>query len=481
MTEAPALGAVPPLAEDELGLPGPSIGAPVLTRDQRRRPFRALRRREFRLLFSAYAIGDLGFWISHISLQSEMARVTHSSSIWLGVLFFTTFIPMLLCAPAAGVVADRVDRKKLLVITRIAVGMVATTLAVLVLSGIESAPMLAGVGFLLGTLFAFMAPAQQAATANSVPATDLTSAISLESAGANLSRIAGPALAAPILAAWGAGWAFAVYALSNLLMVVFLIGVHLSSRLDTDDTGTAWTRWKDGLRHARERPPAVAALLTMSVFSVFGAAHVALYPVFTTRVLGHPRDDFTFMVIASGVGAVVGALATGFRRSVPTLRTAAIWITGFGVAAGAFAMSRSWPLSLLLLTGVGFCYFSTTTSLNTLLQHLADDEKRGRIMGLFTVAWAGLIPFGGIWMGTVADVGGAPLALGIGAVVCAIFGITVAVRPRPRPASEARQGANAREPGIPARSERPRRGRSGDGTTEVRRDRARHRPPPGHR
>ena len=246
---------------------------------------------------------------------------------------------MLLCAPAAGVVADRVDRKKLLVITRISVGAVATTLAVLVLSGIESAPMLAGVGFLLGTLFAFMAPAQQAATANSVPATDLTSAISLESAGANLSRIAGPALAAPILAAWGAGWAFAVYALSNLLMVVFLIGVHLSSRLDTDDTGTAWTRWKDGLRHARERPPAVAALLTMSVFSVFGAAHVALYPVFTTRVLGHPRDDFTFMVIASGVGAVVGALATGFRRSVPTLRTAAIWITGFGVAAGVFAMS----------------------------------------------------------------------------------------------------------------------------------------------
>jgi hypothetical protein len=110
------------------------------------------------------------------------------------------------------------------------------------------------------------------------------------------------------------------------------------------------------------------------------------------------------------------------------LRTAAVWITGFGVAAGAFAMSRSWPLSLLLLTGVGFCYFSTTTSLNTLLQHLADDEKRGRIMGLFTVAWAGLIPFGGIWMGAVANVGGAPLALGIGAAVCAFFGIAVVVR-----------------------------------------------------
>ncbi|MEX2256938.1 MAG: MFS transporter [Acidimicrobiia bacterium] len=444
MSEGPPLGVVPPLAEDGAGLPGPGIGEPVLDREARHRPFRALRRREFRLLFSAYAIGDVGFWISHISLQSEMARVTDSSSLWLGVLFFSTFIPMLVFAPAAGVVADRVDRKRMLVVTRVLVGLLATTLAALVLSEIESAAMLSGFGFLLGTLFAFMAPAQLAATANSVPPSDLSSAISLESAGNNLSRIAGPALAAPILATWGAGWAFAVYALSNALMVATLLPIRLTRQPRSPDDGSAWQRWKDGLRHARDRPPAVAALVTMSVFSVFGAAHVALYPVFTTQVLDHPRTDFTMLVIASGIGAVVGALSTGFRRTVPTLRTAAIWVVGFGLFAAAFALSTSWTLSLVLLVGVGFCYFSTTTSLNTMLQHLADDDKRGRIMGLFTLTWAGLIPFGGIWMGAVADVSSAPVAVALGATVCLAYGLTIIglrLSTRPPTARDATEGS----------------------------------------
>jgi predicted MFS family arabinose efflux permease len=329
----------------------------------------------------------------------------------------------------------------MLIATRALVGLLASILAILVLSGLESAVMLAAFGFGIGTLFAFMAPAQQAATANSVPASDLTSAISIESAGTNVSRIAGPALAAPVLAAWGAGWAFTIYAVSNLLMLVTLVPVRLRSRLDTSEGPSSWERWKDGLRHARDRPPAIAALATMAIFSVFGVAQVALYPVFTTDVLGHPRDDFTFLVIASGVGAVLGALSTAFRRKVPTLRNAATYILVYGIAALAFALSESWELSLGILVIVGFCYFSTTTSLNTLLQHLADDDKRGRVMGLFTVTWAGLIPFGGIWMGAVADAAGAPLAVGLGAAVCACYAAVVVIYAlrrelRPQPATE---------------------------------------------
>ncbi len=436
------LSPIPPLSEDEAGLPGPAVGETPVTLD-RHQPFRALRHREFKLLFTAYGIGDLGFWISHISLQSEMARVTDNSSIWLGILFFGTFIPMLLFAPFAGVVADRVDRKKMLIATRAAVGVVAACLSISVLAGFSSPGVLTFFGFCIGTLFAFMAPAQQAATANAVPVADLSSAISLESAGSNISRIAGPALAAPILAAWGAGWSFAVYALSNVLMLLALWPVHLKSHIDRDEPGNAWQRWKEGLRFARETPPAVAALVTMAVFSVFGAAHVVLLPVFTTKVLHHPRDDFTLLVVASGVGAVIGALTTGFRRSVPTLRTAAIWVVCFSIAAGGFAFSTSWILSLALIAFVGFCYFSTTTSLNTLLQHLADDEKRGRLMGLFAVAWAGLIPLGGIWMGTVATASSAPVAVGIGAAVCGIYALVLIVR---RVGMPSRAGQPAIEP-----------------------------------
>lgn len=411
----------PALAEDEAGLPGPSIGEAVVDLRGGRRPFRALGHREFRLLFAAYALGDIGFWISHISLQSEMARITDSSSLWLGLLFFTTFIPMLIVAPIAGVVADRVDRKAMLVASRGAVAVVASALAVVVLSDLGSPGVLAAFGMVLGTLFAFMAPAQQAATANSVPADDLTSAIAVQSAGNNLARIGGPALAAPILAAWGAGPAFAVYAASNALMILTLLPIRLTRQLEDDEPGGIWERWKGGLRHARDRPPALWVLATMSVFSVFGVAYVALFPVFTTDVLHHPRDDFTLLVVASGVGAVVGALATGFRRTIPSLRTSAIWLGAFGLATSGFALSRSWTLSLAINGAVGFCYFSTTTSMNTLLQHLADDEKRGRMMGLFTLTWAGLIPFGGIWMGALADAEGAPLTVSIGAGICTVF------------------------------------------------------------
>ncbi len=416
-----------PFPEEEAGLPGPAIGeaSPVL---DRHRPFRAFNHREFRLLFGAYAVGDLGFWISHISLQSEMARETDESSLWLGILFFTTFIPMLLVAPFAGVVADRMDRARMLVLTRAAVALLAATLAVVVLTGLGAPWVLATFGFAIGTMFAFMAPAQQAATANAVDHDDLSSAISVESAGNNLARIAGPALAAPILAAWGAGWAFAVYAVANVIMLALLSRVRLTSQLEEHDDSSAWSQWKDGLRHAKDRPPAIAILVLMSVFSIFGVAHVALLPVFTKDVLHHPADDFTVLVIATGVGAVFGALAAAMRRKIPSLRTAAWWLAGFGVAVLAFALSRSWGLSIGVCVLIGFCYFSTTTATNTLLQHLSDDEKRGRIMGLFTVTWAGLIPFGGIWMGAVAEAAGAPFVVALGASICTAFAIGVLVR-----------------------------------------------------
>jgi MFS family permease len=418
---------LPAFAEDEAGLPGPRIGESARGAP-RSQLFRAFSHREFRLLFGAYSIGDLGFWISHITLQSEMARVTDKSPLWLGFLFFATFIPMLLFAPPAGVVADRVDRKRLLITTRAAVAVAAGILTVLLHSGLESAGMLAGFGFVLGTLFAFMAPAQQAMTANSVPIDDLGSAISLQAAGNNILRIGGPALAAPILAAWGAGWAFTAYAATNIITILMLAPIRVSRRRGDTDDASGWQQWKDGLQHARDRRPAVAVLTTMAVLSIFGIAYVALYPVFATDVLGHPRRDFTWLVVASGSGAVFGALAIGVRRTGPTLRTALVWLVGFALAAGAFAFSRSWELSLACNAVVGLCYFSVTTSLNTVLQELADDDKRGRLLGLFTLTWAGLIPIGGIWMGVIADLGGAPLALEIGAVVCLVYALTALAR-----------------------------------------------------
>jgi len=411
--------------ELEAALPGPAPGELVPEPGVRTHPFRALHHREFALLFAASSIGDVGYWISFVALQAYMADITDRSASWLGVLFFANFIPMLLFAPVAGVVADRMDRKQLLVLIRSVIAVLGTAIALLILADLASPGVLVAMAFGLGTTYGFLGPTQSAAVANTVPPPDLLSAVSMSSAGNNFCRIAGPALGAPILAFWGAGWAFVVYAGSSAIVAGLLIPVQLRSRLDIHSEHGAWTRMKDGLRHARKRPPALAALVTMSIFSVFGGAQIALYPLFANEVHDRPTRAFTAIVVASGIGAVIGAIGNAMRRTVPRLRTSLRWLIGFGVTSLGFALAPTWGTALGFAVLVGFCYFSMTTALNTLLQHLADDEKRGRIMSLFVVTWGGLIPVGAIWMGTVADATSAPFVVAFGAGVCLLYAVTL--------------------------------------------------------
>lgn len=411
--------------ESEAALPGPAPGEIVPEPGVPTHPFRALHHRQFALLFSATTIGDIGYWISFVALQAYIADITHKSAAWLGILFFCNFIPMMIFAPFAGVVADRMDRKRLLVVIRSVIAVLGALVAVLILTGLASPGVLVVAAFALGTTYGFLGPTQSAAVANTVPTADLLSAVSMASAGNNFCRIAGPALAAPVLALWGAGWAFVVYAASSAIVAVLLVRIHLQSRLEAASDLGAWSRIKDGLRHARERPPALGALLTMSVFSVFGGAQIALYPLFANEVHDKPTRAFTAIVVASGVGAVFGAIGTAMRRTVPRLRTSLRWLIGFSLATIGFALAPTWGGALAFAVVVGFCYFSMTTALNTLLQHLAEDEKRGRIMSLFIVTWGGLIPVGALWMGAVADVTGAPFVVAFGASVCLLFALVL--------------------------------------------------------
>ena len=396
-----------------------------------RKPFRALGHRDFRLLWSVYSIGDLGFWISYISLQWQMASETDSDPQWLGWLFFTNFLPMLLLAPVAGVVADRVDRKAVLIAGRLTCAVLAVVLTALaVRDALGPVPLLV-LAACLGSVFAVMAPAGQAVLANAVPVADLASAVSLQSAGANVTRIAGPALAAPLLGWFGSGATFSLYAVSNVAMAVGLRRVRIPAHPARTDAAAAMTMlgdFREGLRHARDRRPAMAALATMACFSVFGAAFSALFPVFTTEVFGRDETAFTLFVMANGAGAILGALTTGLRRGAPTLRDGARNFALFAVTLLVFARSTSWGLSLAVLVLNGVFYFATTTTLNTLLHHLADDDKRGRIMSLFTLTWAGLIPFGGLWMGSVAQATGPATPVTIGAVLCLAVSAGVLVR-----------------------------------------------------
>lgn len=398
-------------------------GTPRFLASSRGRAFRALAHRPFRLLFASFLVNQTGFWISHISLQGLMVEITHNDPFALGVLFFALFLPAFVLAPVAGVVADRFDRKAIMLACYGGVAVIMLCLGALTLADRITAPWVLAFGFGLGVCFSFSGPASFAVAANTVPGADLSSAVSLQSAANNLTRVFGPALAAPLVASSHFEIAFAVFLVASLTAAFLTARMHIAAYVPEDDDGGILARLRVGLAHARDRRPALAALFTVGALSFFGVSHVAVLPVYAAQVHGRP-ELFAWLVAASGLGAMVGALATGYERQ-STLRGAAVRVIVYGLALGGFAWTGSLWVALGAQVLVGYFYFSVMTGLQTLIQQIVDEGKRGRVMSLFQVAWAGLVPFGGFAMGATTDqVGVVPTLLGT-ATACTAVGLFV--------------------------------------------------------
>ena len=395
--------------------------APRIVESARLRAFVALRHREFRLLFASFVISQVGFWISHISLQGLMVALTDNDARMSGQLFFAIFVPAFLGAPFAGVVADVFDRKRIVIVCYSAVIVIAGILALMTARQTITPPILIGLSLLLGTAFAFMGPANMAIAANSVPEEDLASAVSMQSAANNLTRVLGPLLAAPLLAGERFDIAFSTY-LGSVVVATFLIAFMRLSAYTPDDDGTGiFDRMASGAAHARQRHPAVPALAMVGMLSLFGVAHTVLIPIFAEDVLGD-RNLFAWIVAASGVGALAGALVTGNDARPPSITRSSWRLIAYGVALVVFAETTDSRIALGAQVVIGYYYFAVMTSLQTLLQQIVDESKRGRVMSLFQIAWAGLVPFGGLAMGFVAAPFGVAETLAGAALVLILFG-----------------------------------------------------------
>lgn len=405
---------------DPVALGVPATAAPGFLGSPRGRAFRALVHRPYRLLFAAFLVNQTGFWLSHISLQGLMSELSHNSPRWLGLLFFALFIPAFALAPLAGVAADRFDRKRIMLSSYGSVAALSACLSALSASDRISPIGLLGLALALGVCFAFAGPASFALAANSVPDADMPSAVSLQSAANNLTRVVGPMVAAPILAASRFELAFGAFVVAASVAAALIAAMHVPPyEADAEDGGIA-ARLAVGLRHARERHPALPALWMVAVLSLFGVSHAALLPVFAEIELGS-IDRFAWIVVATGAGAMLGALSIGYREVTPTLRTAAALMLVYGAALGVFAATRELSVALAAQFVIGWTYFAVMTSLQTLIQQIVADAKRGRVMSLFQVAWAGLVPWGGLAMGETAEAFGSSATIGAGAAVCAVY------------------------------------------------------------
>ena len=379
--------------------------------------FRSLQYRNYRLFFGGQGISLIGTWIQRIAMPWLVYRLTGSVFL-LGVVGFASQIPAFLLAPFAGVLTDRWNRYYILIATQILAMIQALALAFLFFIGAVEVWHIILLSIFLGFVNAFDMPARQSFVVEMVEKReDLGNAIALNSSMVNSARLLGPSIAGVLIAATGEGICFLINGLSYLFVIVSLLMMKVTLRkVKTQDTQVL-KGLKEGFSYAFGFAPIRSIILLLGLVSLMGMPYAVLMPVFAKEILHGGSHTFGFLMGASGIGALIGALYLASRRSVLGLGkiiplSAAIF--GFGLIA--FSLSRFFLLSLalMLLTGLGM--IMQMASSNTILQTIVDDDKRGRVMSFYTMAFIGTAPFGSLLAGGLASSIGAPNTLIIGGV-----------------------------------------------------------------
>ena len=390
---------------------------------------RALRHRNYRLFFSGQTVSLVGTWITRIATSWLVYRLTHSVFL-LGVVGFFGQIPTLLLAPFTGVLIDRWNRHRILVVTQFLAMLQSVALAALTLAGIITVTEILALQVVQGIINAFDTPARQTFVVEMVTdRADLPNAIALNSSMVNASRIIGPSVGGIMIAAVGEGWCFAFDAVSYLAVIASL----LAMRLEKFSPPAANTRMLDelrtGFRYVTRFPPVRDSLLLLALVATMGMPYNVLMPAIAASVLHGGPHTLGYLMTAVGVGALGGAFYLASRRSVLGLGLVMVTATAtFGVGLIAFSFSRVLWLSLLLLPFVGAGMMVVMASTNTILQTIVEDDMRGRVMSFYTMAFLGTAPLGSLLAGFAADHIGPTRTVTLGGVACALAAVAFAAR-----------------------------------------------------
>ena len=389
--------------------------------------FRALRHRNYRLFFSGQAISLIGTWITRVALGWLVYQLT-SSAFMLGIVGFVGLVPTFLLTPLGGIAADRWNRRSVLLCTQITLMTVSLSLAYFALSGSIAVPHIIVLGAMQGVCNAFDIPARQAFVVEMVEGrTDLSSAIAMNSMIFNSARLIGPSIAGVLVALVGEGLCFLIDGVSFIAVVLALLAMRVAAREPRSEPAYVLRELRQGLEAAFGFAPIRAILLLMALTSLVGVPYIVLMPVFADRVLGGNAMTLGFLMAASGVGALCGALMLAMRQSVLGLgRLIAGGVGVFGISLIVFGTSRTLWLSLPVLCVTGFAMMVQTAASNTIVQTIVDDSKRGRVMGFFAMAFMGTMPFGSLLAGAVARRIGAPTTVIIGGSLCLLAGLAFA-------------------------------------------------------
>jgi MFS family permease len=371
--------------------------------------WRALRHRNFRLFFGGQTISLIGTWMTRVATGWLVYRLT-GSALLLGTVSFAGQIPTFLLAPFAGVWVDRLDRRQVLVWTQTLSMVQSLALAALTLSGHITIPLLLTLSVMQGCVNAFDMPGRQSFMVMMVDdKRDLQNAIAINSSMVNVARLIGPSLAGMLIAVSSEGWCFLVDGISYIAVIASLLMMRLHAPVVERKATSMLTELQAGWTYVSEFLPIRTILLLFAVVSLMGMPFVVLMPIFAKVVLRGGAHTLGFLMAAMGLGALVSALSLAARRNVRGLvRMIPIAAAVFGAGLIGFGLSRVFWLSMLTVFIAGMGMMQGMAASNTVIQTIVTDDKRGRVMSYYTMAFMGMAPFGSLLAGTMAQAVGAP-------------------------------------------------------------------------
>ncbi len=392
------------------------------------RTFVSFYHRDFAYMWTGSLLSNVGTWMQTVAL-SWVVFVLTKSAFALGVVNFLNSLPVFFFVLYAGAVADRTDRRSLLLATQAFLLVVALALGLLTtlrrLNNFCIYALTLATG--LGTAFAF--PAWQAMIPDLVPREDLMNAIALNSAQFNGARMIGPAVAGLLLARYGAAINFYANAASFLTVIVALLLIR-PARAPHMKVESGWLHFTEGLRYARNHFSIALLLIYIGILTIFGMPFVVLLPIYSNEILRVGAGGYGFLTAASGVGSLAGALTTASIAHLADRGRILKWsIALFGVFLFLFSQSGAFYLSLVLLIGVGWSLLASTSTINTMIQEAVPDYIRGRVMSIYVWMFLGLMPFGSLAAGTIAHVAGPKIPLMLGGIILLAASGLILIKP----------------------------------------------------
>ena len=383
--------------------------------------WRALRSRNFRLFFWGQSLSVIGTWMTRVATGWLVYRLTHSAWL-LGLVDFAGLASAFALAPLAGVWVERVDRRKLLVWTQAAAAVQSLTMAALTLGGVITIGEVIALSSLQGVINAFDLPGRQSFLGQMVNSKhDLSNAIAINSSMTNGARLIGPAIAGAVIAVVGEGWCFFIDGVSYFAVIASLLIMRITPLEARRHTATILEQLREGWAYVVTFRPTRSILVVVALVSFFGSPFSTVLPVFAGLVLHGGPHTLGWLTGASGIGALTSALSLAFRRSVVGLtRMIHVAMVLLGVGLILFGLSQTLWLSLVMMLFVGFGLLQGLSASNTIIQALVPEDKRGRVMSYFTMAFVGMAPFGSLLTGALAQRVGVSAAVVANGACCLI-------------------------------------------------------------